>query len=370
MSRTNTIGIIGGYGATGNAVVSALSESWHGELLIGGRDLTKGMALAAKFGSRVAATHVDVLDVASVNEFCSRCSIVVNCAGPVMLLQDRVAQSALHSRSHYVDVAGLVFVKQRMAPRAKEIADLGLSFVISAGWMPGLSELVLAYAYAQAQSKMDAIETMTAYFGDSGEWSSNALRDAAWFVHAAGLRSPGYFHKGKWKRAKMSAALRQVDLGSPVGPGRFSLVSLPEFDELGLQLANCDVFTYSYVSGFRNVAVAMSLALLPLPERIAVRLMRSIFRRNRLPVDGFAKGEVVGQSQGRKVALTAQIVYRDRRDYWINGLVAATVARMIFERRSVRPGVHFLFQAVDPTSFMAELKKAGVEQAESIEPYR
>ena len=66
--------------------------------------------------------------------------------------------------------------------------------------------------------------------------------------------------------------------------------------------------------------------------------------------------------------MTAQIVYSERRDYWINGLVPAITARMISQGKSVRPGVHFLFDAVDPVTFMAELKKAEVEHTESFTP--
>ena len=368
MSQRITFGIIGGYGATGSAVATALLKSCDGEILIGGRDLSKGTTSAAKLGSRASAAHVDVLDTRSLDDFCSRCSIIVNCAGPVMLLQDRVAQAAFRRRSHYVDVAGLTFVKERMLPHAQEVADLGLSFVVSAGWMPGISELVPVYAAAQARSKMDAVESLTVYFSDSGEWSTNALRDGVWYIREAGLRSPGYFRRGEWRIAKMSAASRKVDLGGPIGAGRFSLVSIPELNEIGRQLVDCDVFIYSYLSGFRTAAAAILLALLPLPEGLGVRLLRSIFRRNCLPVDGFAVGEVLGRSQGRRFALTAQIVYKERRDYWINGLVPAMVARLISEGQSVRPGVHFLFEAVDPIAFMAELKKAGVEETENFKP--
>jgi hypothetical protein len=53
----------------------------------------------------------------------------------------------------------------------------------------------------------------------------------------------------------------------------------------------------------------------------------------------------------------------------MNGLVPAIVGRMISEGKSVRPGVHFLAEAVDPIAFMAELKKAGVEQTENLKPY-
>jgi saccharopine dehydrogenase-like NADP-dependent oxidoreductase len=227
MSRTVAFGIVGGYGATGKVVLSELSKSCEGKILIGGRDLAKGTALAEELGKRVSAAHLAVLNGRSLDDFCSQCSIIVNCAGPVMVLQDRVAQAAFRRNCHYIDVAGLTFVKERMLPHSREIADLGLSFVVSAGWMPGISELVPVYANAQARTQMDTIESLTVFFGDSGERSDNALRDAAWYVHQAGLRSPAYFHRGERSRAKMSATSRNIDLGDPIGRGRFTLVSLP-----------------------------------------------------------------------------------------------------------------------------------------------
>src|ERR1017187_6535881 len=212
MSRTVTFGVVGGYGATGRVVASELWKSCDGEILIGGRDLAKGKALAAEFDGRVTAVHLDIFDAHSLDDFCSRCSIIVNCAGPVMVLQDRVAQAAFRGRCHYIDAAGMSFVKERMLPHGREIEDLGLSFVVSAGWMPGLSELLPIYADTQAGARMDTIESLAVYFSDSGELATSALRDGAWYIHQSGLRSPGYFRKGEWIRAKMSEASRRVDL--------------------------------------------------------------------------------------------------------------------------------------------------------------
>jgi len=48
----------------------------------------------------------------------------------------------------------------------------------------------------------------------------------------------------------------------------------------------------------------------------------------------------------------------------------ATAARMIAEERGVQRGVHFLADAVDSKAFMAELRKAGVEQTENLELVR
>src|ERR1700675_4000892 len=57
MSRTVAFGIVGGYGATGRAVVSELWKSCEGKILIGGRDLAKGSALGEELGNRVSAAH-------------------------------------------------------------------------------------------------------------------------------------------------------------------------------------------------------------------------------------------------------------------------------------------------------------------------
>jgi hypothetical protein len=257
-------------------------------------------------------------------------------------------------------------VKERMLSHSREIEDLGLSFVVSAGWNPGISELLPVYAGARARDKMDLIESLTVYFGDSGEWSTNALRDGASFIHQMGLRSPGYFRKGDWTRAKMSEAFCRVDLGDPIGPGRYVMFSLPELAELGRRLNDFDVFTYGYLSGYRTAVATTLMAMIPLPEVLGVRLLRNVFRRNRGRVDGFVAAQILGSSAGRRLALRVQIVYKERRDYWINAVALTTVARMISESHPVRPDVHFLADAVDPIAAMAELRKAGVEQTESF----
>jgi hypothetical protein len=285
-----------------------------------------------------------------------------------MRLQDRVAQAAWRSRCHYVDLAGLMLVKERLLPHSKEIADRGLSFVVSAGWLPGLTELLPGYALARARARMDPIESLTLYFGDSGEWSTAAYQDIAWFLRRMGLRRPGYFRKGERVPVKMHQASPRVDLGGRVGLRRFALQSLPEQDEIARRLTDCEVFIYSYLPGFRVASAAALVALLPLPNGLSVRLLRSAYRRSSLPVGGFVVAKVLGHSQGRRLALTAEIAYDKHRDYWINGLVIATVARLLSEGQGVQAGVHFLADAVDPIAFMAELRKGGVEPSESVEP--
>jgi hypothetical protein len=368
MTRTTRFGVVGGYGATGRAAVQELRKSCDGEILIGGRDLKKGQALAAQLDGRVSAAQVDVLDDASLDRFCDGCSVVVNCGGPVMLLQDRVAQAAFRRRCHYVDVAGLSVVKEGMLAHAPEVADLGLSFVMSAGWLPGLTELLPVYTHAQARAKMDAVESLTVYLGDSGEWSDSAFVDMAWYLRQTGLRGANYFRKGQQVRARLRQAFTKVEPSSRVGRRRFVMAPTPELDEVGRRLDDCEFFTYTYVPRLRTVIVASLVALLPMPVGFAARLLRSSFPKNPLPVGGFVVAVALGESHGRRGTFTAQVVYDHHREYWTNGLVVATVARMISEGKGVKRGVHFLTDAVDAVGFLAELRQAGVEQTETFDP--
>jgi hypothetical protein len=367
MSDAITFGIVGGYGATGRAVVSELWKSCNGEILIGGRNLGRGNALAAEFDRRVSAAHLDVLDPRSLEDFCSRSSMIVNCAGPLMVLEDRVAQAALRRRCHYIDPGGFSFVKERLLPHGQEIADLRLSFVLSAGWIPGISEVLPVYADARARTQMDAIESVAVYFGDGSEWSTTALRDGVWYIRHA-LRSPGHFHKGERVRANTFRACPRTNLGGRLGSGRFCMSSAPELDEVGRRLNHCDFFAYSYLAGFRVVTAAALTALFPLPERWGVRLVRSVFRSARLPVGGFVMARATGRSEGRRLALTVQCFYDERRQYWANGLVPAVLARMVSQSKGVNAGIHFLADAVDPIAFVAELRKSGLEPTENFEP--
>jgi saccharopine dehydrogenase (NAD+, L-lysine forming) len=367
MARQAAFGIVGGSGATGSAVMAQLLPPFgDGEILLGARDLARAARVAGAGGNSVSASRLDVFDSAALDEFCSRCSIVINCAGPLRTLGDRVAQACFRQRCHYIDVASLSVVRDGIDRHSREIAEQGLSFVLSAGWSPGLTELIPAFAHAQAMARMDRLESLTAYFGDAGGWSVNALRDAVWYIHERGLQRPSVLRMGKPARAQLSAVSRRADLGEAVGSQRFSLFSTPELDSLGRRLADCDVYTYAYVPSTRAAIVAVAIALLPLPERFALRLLGDVLRRHDLPVGGFVATHVLGQCKGRPCVLRVQLTYAQQREYWINGLVPAIVARSIAEGRIVRPGVHFLADAVDPGLFVDELRRAGVVLTETF----
>jgi saccharopine dehydrogenase-like NADP-dependent oxidoreductase len=258
MHRSATFGVIGGSGSTGKAVAKELRRSTARAILIGGRNLANSEAVAADLGDPVSVVRVDVRDPRSLEEFCGRCSVVVNCGGPVSELQDMVAQAALRTRSHYVDVAGLTLVRESMMPHDQELSDLGLACVVSAGWLPGMTELLPAYSLAMSKTRMDAIDSVTIHSGDSGEWSNSAMRDIVWYLRKFGRLRPRYIRKGEWVRAKLPEVLIERDVGSPVGRCLFSMSCLPEMAELIARFEGCDGRAYTYLPSRRAVCWSIS----------------------------------------------------------------------------------------------------------------
>ena len=364
MNRSAIFGVIGGSGKTGTAVVRELCRSTGKTVLVGGRKMPDLRTLADKLGGAVSPLSVDVRNPRSLEEFCARCSVVVNCAGPVCELQDRVAQAALRTRSHYVDVAGLGLMRDRMMLHDQELSNLGLSCVLSAGWLPGMTELLPAYSLVTSGAQMDVVESVSVYSGDSGEWSDSAMRDVVWYLRKFGRKRPKYIRRGGLVRAKLAEVLIEKDLDSPIGRRLFAMSCLPETESLFERFKDHDGRAYTYMPSRRTAIVASLTALLPLPRDFAIRSMRQALLAPALPIGGFSVVEVRGRSNTREVSHLYQVVFEAGRGYWINALVAATVARLISVGEGVSSGVHLLIDAVDPVIFMNHLRNAGLSQTQ------
>lgn len=59
-------------------------------------------------------------------------------------------------------------------------------------------------------------------------------------------------------------------------------------------------------------------------------MVRAALLAKFLPVGGFSVVEIQGTSNGREVTHSFQVTFEKGSEYWINALVAATVARLIF----------------------------------------
>ena len=126
--------VIGGTGRVGRECLRYLHENTSFGLLIGGRKPPRE-ALPGSF------LPVDAFDEASLARFCGQCSLVINCAGPASAVRERVAAAALAGGCHYVDPGGYTPLFPILSSRRPEIRAKRLTFLLTLGILPGLSEL-------------------------------------------------------------------------------------------------------------------------------------------------------------------------------------------------------------------------------------
>jgi saccharopine dehydrogenase (NAD+, L-lysine-forming) len=357
-----TIGIVGATGATGQQVLAALQNHGENSILLGGRNVYLLNALAVKSGAVAKSKILDVTDPASLDAFCSQVKTIVNCAGPVSVLGDLVARAALRNRCNYVDAAGLSIVSESLISVKDEIQKSGLSFVVSAGWMPGLSELLPAYAYDLAKKKFGSVERVSVYFGDWGHWSDNAIADVVWFMRKRRLQSPGTFRRGVWK-ADRSVALRKGNLGEPLVEGNFASFYTPELESLGKAITDADFGAWAHYCDRRGLFLAAAVALLPYKQTKAMSMIRKAYSGYQQPVGGFAIAKAETKD-GKNCTVTAN--FGKGRDYEVHGAVLATAASLI-GHQAVLPGVNYFWQAFNRPNVVEWLKTAGVRITETYD---
>lgn len=364
--RPFAFGVLGGYGAVGRVVASELARTGLGTLVIAGRDLPKAAALAAALPGASAA-RVDALDDRALAELCARCRVIVNCAGPVRDIGARVAVAAVRAGCHYVDPGGFDVVLRAVGAHLPPGAETRA--VVSAGWIPGLSELLCRHADALAEREFASPGVLRVYMGDASDWSETGFRDIVWHASRYLAARTGYYAGGRWRLPSPLALMRTARLPPPVGKTRAYLYANPELDSLGRSRA---AGVAGYVAGYRPTAVLRLVAAAAFPaglDRHAARLVRRGFRDTRRAGarHGFVVVAVDGVRDGAQHTLTVSVI--DDRHYWLTGLVPALVAAMLARGDPVAPGASYLADAVDPAAFVARAAAAGVRCAVAVEPH-
>ncbi|MGQ4491359.1 saccharopine dehydrogenase NADP-binding domain-containing protein [Streptomyces sp. SAS_281] len=128
------IGILGGYGAVGEAAARALAAEGGVRLRIGGRNPEAAARCAAALGGECEAAAADARSRESLERFVRGCDVLLHCAGPAYELADGPRRAAAAAGAGYVDV--MDGCGPGPAPAGERTA------VLSAGLSPGLSGLL------------------------------------------------------------------------------------------------------------------------------------------------------------------------------------------------------------------------------------
>lgn len=220
MDKVKNIGVIGGYGATGSIVVDELLKQTDSQIFVGGRNIEKAQLIHKEKGDRVIPKYVDIYDEKTLSEFCQDCGIIINCAGPGYHILDKVAQTAFKQKCHYIDTSGEEKVFHSLTSHQNEMKKLGLTFLLSAGWMPGLSEVLPIYADMLAEQNFDCIHSLDLYFADASTWSMTGTIDQLEFIsqNKSGISLDFANYVKEWKTKNVNIKKSEsVILPNPLG---------------------------------------------------------------------------------------------------------------------------------------------------------
>lgn len=133
--RNKIIGIVGGSGAVGKTAVSQLINDGY-ECIVSYRSRE---IESPDIKSKCECIKLDIYDDEAVRNFCKRCGLILNCAGPSYIIGSKVAEIALNEKCKYVDAFGVTIFNDDNIRKlcSNEVCILG------AGSVPGLSGIAV-----------------------------------------------------------------------------------------------------------------------------------------------------------------------------------------------------------------------------------
>jgi hypothetical protein len=350
---------VGGYGDIGKIVSDELIKDPACHLRIGGRNQTKIDEQVRKLGERACGKQVDVFNQKEVERFCKGCSIIINCTGPSWIVRDRIVQHALQAGCDYVD-PGIWYDKNNRYKQPFE--ERGLTGLLYAGWVPGITGLLPRHLYNKAQKSLDSIHSLNVYCADRSCWSANASHDIVYhFIRGV---QPGIFANGQWSGKSALYPLwgsryhkHPGNIGTLlVNPGYTA-----ELEDLALKAKIPRMGSYIGCAGMiGNVKLFMVRHAKISDEKAVAILMKIIKKENHRHGPGGAVSSVLtGNKNGRKVKLSAGLFDTDT--IRLTGICTTLATRMIIERKIQRKGLMFLCDAIDPSVFFKGLEEYGIK---------
>lgn len=132
-----TIGVLGGSGQIGKRCIAILKQ--------------KNYSILATYNNNYVPDDINckylklnVHDTESLSEFVKKCDVILNCAGASYINGENIARVANNQGIPYIDPSGESFLEDKL----EDISNKGV-FILSAGYFPGLTGLLLEYVANQ-----------------------------------------------------------------------------------------------------------------------------------------------------------------------------------------------------------------------------
>jgi saccharopine dehydrogenase-like NADP-dependent oxidoreductase len=354
-----TIGILGATGYVGREAVKTLLAFTDHNIMIGGRDQEKLRKNFPELKAKGECLQVDIYNRDQLYYFCSKCDIVINCAGPSKQIIDRVASAAIDQCVHYVDVAGDMNLYGQLLKRKQEIEEKKLLFIVSAGVYPGLSELFPAYV---AETYFDEIDLLEVFFAGQGGFSMNAAYDIVCSIAEDTGLGMTYCQNGEAKKIE-GTFHSSYALPCPAGKVDTYPILNREFKQIANQYKIKSAFfynTYPNKSVLNKFVMIKALEQYKTEEqkRASAKILTEQYGEKKKEANDFTMFHLIttGKKNGEDLQIVSNLLYKND---WntLSGIVAANVARLIARGNQQRSGCFFVAEGVNTANLMSVLSE-------------
>lgn len=126
------------------------------EVMIAGRNLDKAGKAASNIGEKANSTVADVMDEQQIARLIADYDIFLNTSGPDYKVQHHAVSAAIRAGVNYCDVSCDGPTADKVLNLNDKAKAAGITAIIGIGWMPGLTNLMMAHAAGQ----LDKTETI------------------------------------------------------------------------------------------------------------------------------------------------------------------------------------------------------------------
>jgi saccharopine dehydrogenase (NAD+, L-lysine-forming) len=360
---TQVITIIGACGAAGEVVTRLLASNTENEINIADIHFEKAENLASQLRRGIKPIQLDVFNAEQLKNLCQVSNIIVNCAGPTVKIRDTVGKIAIQEECDYIEIGGYDYSDDKL--RNEMNLHPSLSYIISAGWGPGISDYLAYYADFRANQIFDNKEEMVFLFGDRGWWSYNGLLDTIRDIKKKAARSMSVAKAGKIN--KSISFTKSFDLPFGLNKQRGFLTMSPDLAAFALQNMHYkSIKGYLILFGWKSYFTFMKIALLWRSDEKCIRALGGAYQREVEQKGKFGAVQVAisGWKDGKKLKLWTGI--ESTEGYFMTGAGCAATVLLLLKQK-VRKGFGYMSESVDALEYANTLHKLGIVIQEKTE---
>ncbi|URZ02603.1 saccharopine dehydrogenase family protein [Clostridium felsineum] len=158
------IGVIGCGGIIGKVVTEELLKFY--KVKGAQRSIPKLFQNSDKF----EWIKTDLYNKKDLYDFCKKCTIIINCAGPSYKIKDRIADAAIKNCCVYFDLSDNIFTDKKLF---ENINNKG-TYIIGTGYVPGISGAIPKII---ANKEFDEIDTVYCFQGGRQMFTKTMVLD-------------------------------------------------------------------------------------------------------------------------------------------------------------------------------------------------